>query len=262
MDYQTIIYEKKKAVVFITLNRPEALNAMTRKTFIEIGQALEDAEQDEDIRVVVIKGNGRAFCAGVDLKFSMEELTNLQEQEAFFRLGNKIILEKIESMGKLVIAVVHGYCLAGGFEIMLAVDLVIATEDAKIGDQHINVGLIGAGGSPYRLPLMIGMRRAKDILLSGRVLTGKEAEQIGLVNRAVPPDQLESTVEALAADLASKSPIAMRLTKAFVNRSVQIDAQARLEFAMMSTLVLNTSEDYQESIRAFNEKRKPVYKGR
>ena len=98
MDYQTIIYEKKKAVVFITLNRPEALNAMTRKTFIEIGQALEDAEQDEDIRVVVIKGNGRAFCAGVDLKFSMEELTNLQEQEAFFRLGNKIILEKKKAL--------------------------------------------------------------------------------------------------------------------------------------------------------------------
>jgi enoyl-CoA hydratase/carnithine racemase len=262
MSYETIIYEKKDAVAKIILNRPEARNAMTGTTFMEIGQALDDADKDDNIRVVVIKGNGKAFCAGVDLKFSMEQLKTLHDQEKFFRFGNSVMLEKMESLSKPVIAQVHGYCLAGGFEMMLAVDLVVAAEDAKIGDQHINVGLYGAGGSPYRLPLLIGMRRAKDLLLAGRLLTGKEAEQIGLVNRAVPADELESTVDALAADMASKGPLAMRLTKDYINRSVQVDSTSRLEHSLMTCLVLNSSEDYQEAMKAFNEKRPPVFKGR
>jgi enoyl-CoA hydratase/carnithine racemase len=262
MGYETIIYEKKEAVAKIILNRPEARNAMTGTTFMEMGQALDDAEKDDNIRVVVIKGNGKAFCSGVDLKFSQEQLKTLQDQEKFFRFANNAVLEKMESMSKPVIAQVHGYCLAGGFEMMLAVDIVVAAEDARIGDQHINVGLYGAGGSPYRLPLLIGMRRAKDLLLAGRLLTGKEAEQVGLVNRAVPADELESAVDALAADMAGKGPLAMRLTKDYVNRAVQIDYTSRLEHSLMSCLVLNSSEDYQEAMNAFNEKRKPVFKGR
>jgi enoyl-CoA hydratase/carnithine racemase len=262
MSYETIIFEKKEAVAKITLNRPEVMNAMNDVMFREIGQALEDSEEDNNIRVVVITGNGRAFCSGVDLKFAREKLTTQQAKEDFYRLGNRVKMRRIEEMSKPVIAAVNGFALAGGFEIVLACDLAIAAEDATIGDQHMNYGLFGAGGSPYRLPLLVGIRKAKELIFTGKWISGKEAERIGLVNRAVPADQLESAVDEMVAQLADKSPVAMRISKAYINRTAFIDADSRLELLIMSALVLGASEDSQEGMRAFAAKRKPVYKGR
>jgi enoyl-CoA hydratase/carnithine racemase len=262
VSYETIIYEKKNKVAKITLNRPEAMNAITRTMFLEIEQALDDADKDNDVSVVVLAGNGKAFCAGVDLKFSSKELITLQDQQDFFRLGNKTSLEKMEGLSKPVIAAVHGYCLAGGFEMMMATDFVIAAEDAKIGDQHINFGLFGGGGCAYRLALLVGARKAKEIVLLGKRLSGKEAEQIGLVNRAVPADQLESAVDEMAAELAGKSPVALKLSKWYINRVSMPDADSRLELAIMYSLIDATSEDKEEGMKAFLEKRKPVFKGR
>jgi enoyl-CoA hydratase len=261
-DYQTILYEKENGVASIILNRPEAMNAITRTMFLEIGQALDDAEQDGSVSVVVLRGSGKSFCAGVDLKFASEELKTLQDEQDLFRLGNKMALERMEGLSKPVIAAVHGYCLAGGFELMMATDLVIAAEDAKIGDQHINVGLFGGGGCVYRLALLVGMRKAKEIVLMGKRLSGKEAEQIGLVNLAVPLDELDSAVAEMAAELSSKSPVALRLSKWFINRVAMLDADTRLELAIMYSLIDSTSEDKEEGMRAFIEKRKPVFKGR
>lgn len=262
MGYKTIIYQKKNAVARITLNRPEALNSLTRTMLLEIGEALEDSEKDNAIRVVVITGSGKAFCTGVDLKFAKEELTTSQAEQDFFRFGNEVMLRRIEKMPKPVIAAVNGYAMAGGIEILTVVDLAIASEDAVIGDQHMKFGLLGAGGSPYRMPLLIGIRKAKELIFTGKTLTGKEAEQIGLVNRAVPPDKLESTVDALAAELAELSPVAMRISKALINDTMLVDIETRLELILMSSLVGANSEDRNEGIRAFNEKRKPVFKGR
>jgi len=262
MGYETIIYQKKDAVAKITLNRPQALNSLTRTMLLEIGEALEDSEKDNTIRVVVITGSGKAFCTGVDLKFAKEELTTSQAEQDFFRFGNEVMLRRIERMPKPVIAAVNGYAMAGGIEILTVVDLAIASEDAVIGDQHMKFGLLGAGGSPYRVPLLIGIRKAKELIFTGKTLTGKEAEQIGLVNRAVPPDALESTVDALAAELAELSPVAMRISKALINSTMLVDIETRLELILMSSLVGANSEDRNEGIRAFNEKRKPVFKGR
>jgi enoyl-CoA hydratase len=171
-------------------------------------------------------------------------------------------LERMEGLSKPVIAAVQGYCLAGGFEFMLSADLVVAAEDAQIGEQHINFGLLGGGGSGYRLALLVGMRKAKEIILTGKRISGKEAEQIGLVNLAVPADKLESTVDELATELSEKSPVGLKLSKWFINRVSMLDADIRLELAIMYSLINASSEDKEEGLRAFIEKRKPVFKGR
>lgn len=262
MAFEKIIYEKQNRIATITFNRPDAMNTLDRVMFTEVGEALDDAEKDNEVRVVVIAAKGRAFCAGMDLNFAGKELDNLGTQWDMFRLGKKSLLGRMEDLTKPIIAAVNGYALAGGFEILMAVDFVIAAEDAQLGDQHMKVGLFGAGGSPYRLPLLIGLRKAKELVLTGKRITGKEAEAIGLVNKAVPSEELDKAVYELASELAERSPVTMMVTKTFMNRVGLVDADAKLEMAMLSALVVNSSEDYEEALNAFKEKRKPVFKGR
>jgi enoyl-CoA hydratase/carnithine racemase len=249
MEFETILYDKKDHVARITLNRPDALNAINRTMVTELGKVLDDSETDRDVRVVVITGAGRAFCSGADLKFASEELTTSQAEQEFFRFANRVMMRRIETLSKPVIAAVNGYAMAGGFEILTVVDLVIAAEDAMIGDMHIKHGLLAAGGAPYRLPLLIGMRKAKELMFTGKTITGKEAEEIGLVNKAVPASILQSTVDALAAELAEYSPVAMSITKRLINDSVLVDIEARLELILMSFLVGANSEDRNEGIK-------------
>jgi enoyl-CoA hydratase len=145
---------------------------------------------------------------------------------------------------------------------MMAADIVIAAEDAKISDQHINVGLLGGGGCAYRLALLVGLRKAKEIILTGKMMSGKEAEKLGVINMAVPATELDSAAEKMAEDMALKSPVALRLSKWYLNKICMLDGDTRLELAMMYSLIDATSEDKEEGMRAFVEKRKPNFKGR
>lgn len=262
MRYNHIIYEKRKGIAKITLNRPESLNAVNGRMALEIGHALKDAERDRKIRVVVVTGYGKAFCAGVDLNFVQEKAKSLLEQQELFLLLNRTITDAIERLTKPVIAAVNGQAMGGGYELMLACDFAIASEKAVIADQHINFGLIGPGGSTQRTSRIVGIRKAKEIILTGEQFSGAEAESIGLVNRAVPPESLESAVTELAGKLVDKSPTAMRIGKALINRAMQTDLGTAQELEVASALVNAASDDYKEGMRAFQEKRKPVFKGR
>jgi enoyl-CoA hydratase/carnithine racemase len=261
MDCKSILFEKNNGVAKITLSRPDDLNAMNTDMISEIVHALENAETDNIVRVVVITGNGKAFCVGADLKLGSEEFGSLESQQEIFRLFNRT-LSKIENLNKPVIASINGFALAGGFEFMLACDLVIASEDALIGDQHINFGLVGAGGSTQRTTRLVGIRKAKEIIFTGERLSAREAERIGLVNKVVPADELESATYEMAAMLVERSPVALRIAKMLINRALQIDDSTAQELEVMSSLVNCTSEDSQEGMKAFNEKRKPAFKGR
>ena len=262
MDYLKIIHQKEKGIVKITLNQPAKSNAMDGDMIREIGHALEDAERDNAVRVVVITGKGKAFCAGMDLKFVQEKIKTIWDQQELFRYANRVLTDAIENLSKPVIAAINGFALAGGFELMLACDLVIASEDAQMGDQHINYGLVGPGGTTKRMPRMIGIRKAKELVFTGDRIPAREAQRIGLVNRVVPAAELETATDELAARIAEKSPVALRLAKTLLNQSLEVDSNRSSELEIMSAIVNTTSEDYKEGIKAFKEKRKPAFKGR
>jgi 3-hydroxypropionyl-coenzyme A dehydratase len=262
MDYKFILFKKENSIARIIFNRPEAANALHMDMVEEISTALEDAEQDSVVRVVIITGNGKAFCAGADLKYIKADVSTLWQQEEWFRRANRIMMNRLAQLRKPVIAAVNGAALGGGYEIMLACDLVIAADDAVIADQHLNYGVVGPGGSTQRTTWLLGPRKAKEIILTGKRLSGKEAEQIGLVNLSVPRDHLESAVNELAVQLAEKSPVALRIAKALINRALQVDLSMSEELEILSAIVNATSEDYAEGMQAFNDKRKPVFKGR
>lgn len=260
MNYTDIIVEKRGQSVWITLNKPHRKNALGKQTFLELSAVLDDIEKDATVVAVVIKGAGDAFCSGIDLK-DVASSPDPAERLAFKRLADEVFA-RIENLGKVVIAMIHGYTMAGGLELAMLCDMIIADENVKVGDGHIRTGIIPNGGGSQRLPRLIGIRKAKELLYTGELISGKEAERIGLVNQAVPSDKLEEAVEAVIAKLVDKAPLALGALKVLVNRGMESSLESALEMEAQVVRGLQATEDFKESMAAFSEKRKPVYKGR
>ncbi len=262
MEFKDIRLEKRDGVATITLNRPDKLNAINPQIISELGKAADDIEGDDAVRVVVITGAGRAFSAGADLEEVGGLLNSPLELERFLRAWRRSF-DSIENLEKPVIAAINGMALAGGLELVMVCDLAIASEDARIGDQHANFGLIPGGGNTQRLPRALGSRKAKYLMLTGDWLSGAEAEKIGLVNKAVPANELDKAVKDLTDKLVEKSPLASRAIKFLANKGMETDLATGLDLEIeMAALHMGSSEDVRDGLQAFREKKKPVFKGK
>lgn len=260
MTFKFIIYEKAERVATITLNRPEALNVFSGEVIDEVILALEDAKNDESTRVVVLTGAGqKAFSAGMDIK-TMIGMNALKARDLSL-MGERLCLE-LENLEKPVIAAINGYALGGGLEVAMACDLRIASENARMGQPEINFGLIPGWGGTQRLTRLIGRTKAKELVLTGKMVDAKTAEQLGVVNAVAPSDRLMETVREFALELASKAPVAMKVAKALINKGADISLDSALALEREGFGVVASTEDLQEGVKAFIEKRKPVFKGK
>ncbi len=262
MQNDSLVTEFRHGAIWITLNRPDALNAITPAVVAGINLALDEAEQRNDVCAIVLTGSGRAFCAGADLKFARAEFAGDDSVAADFLDSLLRVMKRLERSPRPVIAAVNGLALAGGLELVLCCDLVIAARSAKLGDAHANYGLLPGGGSSARLPRKIGPTRAKYLLFTGDFLPAEAFVQAGLVNQVVDDDQLASTVQALVERLASKSPLGLRRMKELVDDGLEQPLDTALRLELLASEVHRHSYDQEEGLKAFGEKRAPLFLGR
>jgi enoyl-CoA hydratase/carnithine racemase len=258
MSYENVLVEKRDQIGFITLNRPQAMNTFNVPFARELNDALMAMEQDPEVRVVVIDANGKNFSTGISLD-EFKGKTNKEYRE-FIHLMDEHN-HTIAKMKKPVIASVKGYALANGAGLSFACDLTVAAEDAKFGTTAINVGLICLGPAAP-LARNVGRKKALEMVLLGDIIPAAEAQRLGLVNRVVPPDQLEAATLELATKLAAKSPLALQIGKAGLYGMADVPYHQALDLLGDMFAALCSTEDAEEGVKAFLEKRKPEWRER
>jgi enoyl-CoA hydratase len=253
----TVLIEREEAIAVVRLNRPEQLNALSNQLMGELVGALENLDDDEAVRCIVLAGDARAFASGADIG----ELSDATHLELYF--GGRI--DKWDAIKKIrtpIVAAVSGYCLGGGCELAMACDLIVASETAEFGQPETNLGVLPGAGGTQRLTRAIGKSKAMDVILTGRFLSAREAEQAGLVARVVADEAWLEEAKRVAAAIASKSPVGVRLAKEAVNRAFETTLEAGLDAERKAFHLALSSEDAQEGLKAFTEKRTPDFKGR
>ena len=259
MEYTNIKLEKENRVATIRLDRPDALNALSPELLTELSSAVAEAGGDESIKALVVRGEGRAFCAGADLTYFQSTFDDPTLLPKYATQINEI-LRQIENLPFPAIAVVHGFALAGGLELMMACDMVLVAEDARIGDQHVNFGLMPGGGSTQRLPRRVGLQRAMELLTTGKWISGAEAADWGLALRAVPADSLDEELETLLTALRTKSRAGLALIKAVTLRGMGLSIEDGVALESHAFVqYMTTSPHPAEGIKAFIEKRQPEF---
>jgi enoyl-CoA hydratase len=259
MDLTTVTYDVRDGIAHVVLNRPDQLNAINPVLLEDLGRVCDDVEARPAVRVVTLRAAGRAFCAGADLRTVRELSPDTREWGRFMALWHRVF-NRIEALPVPVVAGVHGLALAGGLELVLVADLVVADERARLGDQHANFGLVAGGGGSQRLPRLIGARRAKELMLLGGWLDAAQALAWGLVNRVVPAGTLDTVVDEIATSLADKSGAASRTAKALVDRGLDMPIQQGLQLELDLVAAHMRGDDAAEGLRAFAEKRSPNFR--
>jgi len=255
MEFKDILYKKEDGIATITLNRPKMMNCMSSITISELSKALNEADMDDEVKVVVITGAGAAFCAGDDI--SEFQSFTIAKGRALGRNFMGLML-LIERMAKPVIAAVNGIALAGGFELALACDITIASDKASFGSPEPKIGAVAAFAA-VRLPQIIGAKKARELLLTSDVIDAKEAERLGIVNKVVPAEELQSATKKMAEKIKQAAPISLWLSK-----NIYSGMAGGPEMAVCSggTILMFGTEDFEEGFGSFLQKRKPQFKGK
>ncbi|MDD5093815.1 MAG: enoyl-CoA hydratase-related protein [Dehalococcoidia bacterium] len=266
MSYETLILSKEDYIGTVTLNRPDKLNALTAKMGEELRDAFMTFDQDKEVRVVVITGAGKAFCAGADIQgqFTAEGAAG-KEETLINRIPNEFIVSKSSSLANLrkpTIASINGAAIGFGFTMSLVCDIRLASETAKFSLPFARMGILPEWGSSYNLPRLVGIAKACELCFTAKVIDAKEALDIGLVNQVVPADKLKEVTYAMAKIIADMPPKSMELTKKALYMGMKNDLPTQTAYETLALHYLLGTEDHIEGAKAFLEKRKPVFKGK
>jgi enoyl-CoA hydratase/carnithine racemase len=266
VTYETLIYEVRNHIAYLTLNRPEVLNAISLQMTREIIDVSERVNADPDVRVMIVTGAGdRAFCTGLDLKERAtltEDITPMDRRRERNRRAVTSHHQAFASIDKPTIAAIRGWAVGGGLELALACDLRVAAEDARLGMMEVRRGRLGGAGGTQRLPRLIGTARALEICLTGEPIDAHEAYRIGLVNRVAPVPELMAAAEQLASTITKGAPLSVLAIKEAITQGMQLPLEQGLKLEAELASMLGQTEDQREGARAFAEKREPVWKGR
>ncbi len=260
MSEELVLFQVEEGTGIIIINRPKALNALNPEVLKALENALEKAERDEKVKVILITGAGdKAFVAGADIA-EMSKMSPSQARE-FSKLGQRVF-RKIEQMEKPVIAVVNGYALGGGLELAISCDYILASENAQLGQPEVGLGIFPGFGGTQRLVRILGKLRAKELIFWGERISAQKALEIGLVNQVVPQDKLMEKAKELAQKLMSKGLVAIGLAKLAIERGSELDLDSGLALEQSLFSLCFDTQDQKEGMKAFLEKRKPEFKGK
>lgn len=259
MNYESILFEKKDGIGYITINRPQSLNALSKEVLAELDHVFHAIEKDDQVQAVIITGAGRAFVAGADIS-QMVDLTGIEGQE-MMKQGAKV-MDFIESVSKPVIGAINGFALGGGCELAMACDIRIASEKAQFGQPEVNLGIIPGFGGTQRLPRLVGKGMGKYLIMTADYIKADEAKSLGLVEKVVAPEKLMETCEEIARKIMRKAPIAIKAAKSAVNHGIMLDVAAGVALEGEACAAPFCSEDRVEGMRAFLEKREAEFQNK